>query len=82
MLDDRWLEVLTWKIKDNDSYIESRKRLGQSQKGQTGGGKGQPAADAAKPGPKRPAKGKNGKEAKGTQKGQVALEEALPGPVQ
>ena len=38
--------------------------------------------DAAKPGPKRAAKGKNGKEAKGAQKGQVAAEEAPPGPVQ
>ena len=30
LIDERWLAVLQWKLRDQDSYIEARKRLGQS----------------------------------------------------
>ncbi len=28
LLDDRWLDVLMWRIKDRDAYLEARRRLG------------------------------------------------------
>ena len=38
LMDDRWLEVLMWRIKNRDSYLESRKRLGPGRKEGNGGG--------------------------------------------
>lgn len=32
LMDERWLEVLMWRIRSKDSYLESRKRLGPSKK--------------------------------------------------
>ena len=32
LMDDRWLDVLMWKIKNRDAYLESRKRLGTGKK--------------------------------------------------
>ena len=36
LVDERWLAVLQWKLRDQDNYLEARKRLGQSR------GKGDP----------------------------------------
>ena len=54
LMDDRWSEVLMWKIKDKDSFIEARKRLGNAK----GGGKSDPSANLNpdKPNPKAAAK--------------------------
>ena len=30
LIDERWLAVLQWKLRDQDQYLEARKRLGQS----------------------------------------------------
>jgi len=38
LIDERWLAVLQWKLRDQDSYLEVRKRLGQS-RGKGDGGK-------------------------------------------
>ena len=74
ILDDRWLDVLMWKIKDRDAYLEARRRLGPSGKAPpVGGGKGDgpPVKD---PAPKRGQKGAKG--AKGEEKGGPAREES------
>lgn len=58
LLDERWLSVFTWKLKEKDSYIEARRRLGQG-KGSKGAGKDQdPNADVANP--KKSQKGSKG----------------------
>ena len=37
LMDERWLDVLMWRLKNRDSYLESRKRLGPSKKDWSGG---------------------------------------------
>lgn len=72
-MDDRWSEVLMWKIKDKDSFIEARKRLGNAK----GGGKGDPVATSLveKPNPKgAPKKG-----GKGDQRSKKEREEEAAG---
>lgn len=59
LLDDRWLEVLTWKLKDKDSYLESRKRLGGARPVQNPPG-GKPGAEEPGPIKKPPKKGAKG----------------------
>ena len=36
LVDERFLEVMVWRLKDRDNYIESRRRLGQSWKSRGG----------------------------------------------
>ena len=57
LLDERWQDVLMWKVRSKDSYFESRKRLSQGK-----GGKGDhPKRDEADcPQPKKGAKGGKG----------------------
>ncbi len=65
LLDERWLSVLTWKLKEKDSYIEARRRLGQG-KGPKGLGKVAEQDAGDPPNPKRLAKpGKGGGKADG-----------------
>ena len=71
LLDDTWLEILMWKIKSKDAYIESRKRLGPSSGPRADAGKPQPAAA-----PKKGAKG--GKGEKGSGKGRSEAAEGPP----
>ena len=72
LLDDRWLDVLMWRIKDRDAYLEAKKRLSGKgavqvlkQEVPKGGGKDQA--------PKKGAKGSKG--GKGEQRTPVAAEE-------
>ena len=72
LLDDRWLDVLMWRIKDRDAYLEAKKRLSGKGAAQVlkqevpkGGGKDQA--------PKKGAKGSKG--SKGDQKTPAAAEE-------
>ena len=57
LLDERWQDVLMWKVRSKDSYPESRKRLSQGK-----GGKGDhPKRDEVdRPQPKKGAKGRKG----------------------
>ena len=62
LLDERWQEVLMWRVKSRDSYLESRKRLGNvnSRPAREGAGKGaEPSRDGKDKG-----KGKKGKDKK------------------
>ena len=54
LVDERWLAVLQWKLRDQDNYLEARKRLGQSR------AKGDPARVAGED-PKGAAPKKGGK---------------------
>ena len=45
LIDERFLEVMVWRLKDRDNYIESRRRLYQAQRGRGSGG------DQLSPGP-------------------------------
>ena len=59
LIDERWLAVLQWKLKDQDNYLETKKRLTQSRgKGDRGAG------DDPTPQPKKKGGGK-GKDGKG-----------------
>ena len=60
LIDERWLAVLQWKLKDQDSYLETKKRLTQSRGRNDGRGGG----DDVLPQPKKKGGGK-GKEGKG-----------------
>lgn len=63
ILDDRWVDILMWKIKDRDAYLEARKRLAGS-KAAALPPKSDPAlTDPKVAAPKRQPKG--GKEGKG-----------------
>ena len=53
LADDRLIEILLWRLKDRDSFLESRKRLNQNAKPKT-----PPPNPTAKPGPKPKAKPK------------------------
>ena len=57
LLDERWQDVLMWKVRSKDSYLESRKRLSQGK-----GGKGDhpKREEAERPQPKKGAKGGKG----------------------
>lgn len=58
LLDERWTSVFTWRLKEKDSYIETRRRLGQGKgKGEEKGAKGDPTY---LPSPKKGAKGGKG----------------------
>ena len=70
ILDDRWVDILMWKIKDRDAYLEARKRLAGS-KAAALPPKSDPAlTDPKVAAPKRQPKG--GKEGKGTKNGKQA----------
>ena len=66
LVDERWQDVLMWKIKNKDTYLESRKRLNQGKSG----GKGDPGKreEAEKPNPKKKGGGKTGGKADGKRK--------------
>lgn len=59
LLDERWQEVLMWRVKSKDSYLESRKRLttGANRTGRENTGKGEGGKDQREKG-----KGKKGKD--------------------
>lgn len=62
LLDERWTSVLTWRLKEKDSYIETRKRLGQGRgKGEGKDSKGDPFVPT--PSPKKGGKGSKGDKA-------------------
>ena len=66
LVEDRWLDVMMWKLKDKDSYLESRRRLGQ---GKGRGPAGQESPNIESPGPKKqpkPGKGAKKDGGKGT----------------
>ena len=60
LLDDRWASVLTWKLREKDSYIEARRRLGQGKGSRDG--KETPSREDLR---QLKLKGKKGKEQKG-----------------
>ena len=60
LLDDRWASVLTWKLREKDSYIEARRRLGQGKGSRDG--KENPSPEDLR---QLRAKGKKGKDQKG-----------------
>ena len=60
LIDERWLAVLQWKLKDQDNYLETKKRLTQAR----GRGDGRGAGEEVQPQPKKKGGGK-GKEGKG-----------------
>ncbi len=77
ILEDRWVDVLMWRIKDRDSYIEARKRLTTSRA--TAAPKVEPTPKPAPrdPNPKRNPKGAKGQkgEGKGERGAAAAAEE-------
>lgn len=64
LLDDRWVSVLTWKLKEKDSYLEARRRLGQGKGSRDGKGDTAVVED-----PKISKWQKKGKDGKGERKG-------------
>lgn len=72
LLDERLLELVVWRIKDRDQYIESRKRLGVAERTKLPGGGGDPPKPPI-PTPKVKAKGKG---QKGGGRGQQQQEDA------
>ena len=71
LADERFLELALWRLKDRDSFIESRKRLGQAAKSQRPGG----GADK-EPNPYQPkAKPKAKQKGKGAPKGERHVNE-------
>ncbi len=74
LLDERLLEVVVWRIKDRDQYLESRKRLGVAEKMKGGLGGGDPNRPPV-PGPKVKPKAKP--RGKGENKGQHQEDGAL-----
>eukprot|EP00438_Fugacium_kawagutii_P026206 Skav223836 [mRNA] locus=scaffold1256:194064:196363:- [translate_table: standard] len=61
VMDSRWVEALAHHLKDIDSYMDMRKRLGQSQKGKDSTSSTQAPGAKAKAGAKAKSKGKGGK---------------------
>ena len=61
LVDERWLAVLQWKLRDQDNYLEVRRRVGQSR------GKGDPLRSPLED-PKAAAPKKGGKTTKGGKK--------------
>lgn len=68
ILEDRWVDVLMWRIRDRDSYIEARKRLTSSRSSNNPKGDFPPKDPPKDPNPKR--QPKPGKGAKGEGKGE------------
>jgi len=58
LIDERFLEVMVWRLKDRDTYIESRRRLGQAQRNRGPGGDVPNPGQPPKPDPKRKPKPK------------------------
>eukprot|EP00435_Cladocopium_sp_Y103_P020927 s3291_g5.t1 len=74
LLDERWLDVLMWRLKNKDSYLESRKRLGPSKKEwPQSNDRDKEAAPKKKPGG-----GKGGQKGGGEKGGQNKGSEASP----
>ena len=68
-MEDRFLDVMLWRIRDRDSYLESRKRLAASAKARQ-----QPGGDPPTGGPPYPAP-----KPKGKAKSQPAAQESAGG---
>eukprot|EP00435_Cladocopium_sp_Y103_P037073 s2573_g9.t1 len=68
LLDERWQEVLMWRVKSKDSYLESRKRLttGGGKPSRESTGKGDSSRDQREKG-----KGKKGKDKKPPQEAET-----------
>ena len=66
LLDERLLEVVVWRIKDRDQYIESRKRLGAAGRYTQPPGGGDPPKPVPTPKPKPKWKGRGKGEQGGT----------------
>ena len=52
LIDERFLEIMVWRLKDRDNYLESRKRLSQAQRGRGSGGDPPIQVPPKNPGPK------------------------------
>ncbi len=76
LLDERLLEVVVWRIKDRDQYIESRKRLGAAEKARVNPGGGDPnKPPLVNPKVRPKAKGRGKGESKGQHQEDGALAE-------
>eukprot|EP00438_Fugacium_kawagutii_P020517 Skav212694 [mRNA] locus=scaffold1930:276574:278753:+ [translate_table: standard] len=73
IIDDRWADVLLWRLKEKDSFIETRKRLQQARP--AGGGKG---GDQNNSTTNNPPENKPKKNPKGKAKGDKATPEKEP----
>lgn len=70
LLDERFVELAVWRLKERDSYLESRKRLGAAGRGR--------GADLTKQEEREPAAPKKGAKGKGQKTKGGAAEEHRP----
>ena len=75
LLDDRWLDILMWKIKDRDAYLEARKRLAGNRSAPGPPKPDNQIADLKDAAPKRAAKGAKDGKGKHSSKAGGAAEE-------
>lgn len=59
LIEERFLEVALWRLKDRDSYLESRRRLAAGNRPKTPGGEDRPAPNPS-PNPKKQPRPKKG----------------------